>query len=80
MIILGRVALNAINAPAEVAKLLKKRNDKVNRLEVTKLTAPAPSVDGPPTNAIILAPEPGTQTPNKQAAMLNAVLVHRDAR
>ena len=45
-----------------------------------ELTEPTPSVDGPPTKAIILAPEPGTQTPNKLAAMLNAVLVHRDAR
>lgn len=30
-----------------------------------RLTAPDPSVDGPPKNAIILAPEPGTHTPNK---------------
>ena len=45
-----------------------------------ELTEPVPSVDGPPTKAIILAPEPGTQTPNKLAAILNAVLVHLDAR
>jgi hypothetical protein len=29
-----------------------------------------PSVDGPPTNAIILAPDPGTQTPMRLAATL----------
>lgn len=45
-----------------------------------RLTDPDPSVDGPPTKAIILAPEPGTQSPNKLAAILSAVLVHLDAR
>lgn len=48
--------------------------------EELKLTAPGPSVDGPPTKAIILAPEPGTQTPNMAAATLNAAPVHRDER
>lgn len=43
-------------------------------------TAPCPSVDGPPTNAIILAPEPGKHAPNKLAAILSAVLVHLGAR
>lgn len=45
-----------------------------------ELTAPGPSVDGPPTNAIILAPEPGTHTPKRLAATLNAAPVHLDAR
>uniref|UniRef100_A0A0E0QK85 Uncharacterized protein n=1 Tax=Oryza rufipogon TaxID=4529 RepID=A0A0E0QK85_ORYRU len=44
------------------------------------LSEPGPSVDGPPMNAIILAPDPGTQTPNRLAATLNAVPVHLDAR
>lgn len=44
------------------------------------LTAPGPSVEGPPTNAIIRAPEPGTQAPNKLAATLKAVPVHLLAR
>lgn len=45
-----------------------------------ELTAPGPSVDGPPTNAIILAPEPGIHTPKRLAATLNAAPVHLDAR
>lgn len=49
-------------------------------IDIWELTAPDPSVDGPPTKAIILAPEPGTQSPNKLAAILKAVLVHLDAR
>ena len=44
------------------------------------LTEPGPSVDGPPTNAIILAPDPGTQTPRRLAATLKAAPVHLDAR
>lgn len=51
-------------------------NDKTKRISGAELTAPWPSVDGPPINAIILAPEPGTHAPNKQAATLRAVLVH----
>lgn len=47
---------------------------------LSQLTIPGPSVDGPPTKAIILAPEPGTQTPSKLAATLKAALVHLDAR
>ena len=44
------------------------------------LTEPGPSVEGPPINAIILAPDPGTQTPKRPAATLNAAPVHLDAR
>jgi len=43
------------------------------------LTGAGPSVAGPPINAIILAAEPGTHAPNKLAAILKAVLVHRVA-
>ena len=70
-----RKTFNTTFGQTEVAKKQLR-----NRLNVMDLTKPTPSVDGPPTKAIILAPEPGTQTPNKLAAMLNAVPVHRDAR
>ena len=43
------------------------------------LTGAGPSVAGPPIKAIILAAEPGTHAPNKLAAILRAVLVHRVA-
>lgn len=46
----------------------------------TLLTEPGPSVDGPPTKAIILAPDPGTQTPKRLAATLKATPVHLDER
>lgn len=62
---------------------LKRTKGKTRNLHIIKtmtLTAPSPSVDGPPRKAIILAPEPGTQIPNREAAKLRAVLVHLDGR
>jgi hypothetical protein len=44
------------------------------------LTGSGPSVDGPPTNAIILAPDPRTQTPRRLTATHKATPVHLDAR
>lgn len=45
----------------------------------TKRTVPGPSVQGPPTKAIIRAPVPGEQAPSNPAATLNATPVHRSA-
>jgi hypothetical protein len=44
------------------------------------LTGSWPSVDGPPTNAIIIAPDPQTQTPRRLTATHKATPVHLDAR
>lgn len=41
-----------------------------------KLTIPGPSVHGPPTKAMMRAPVPGKQAPNKPAATLKATAVH----
>ena len=42
-----------------------------------KLTVPGPPVHGPPRNAIMRAPVPGTQAPSNPAATVKAMPVQR---
>jgi len=47
---------------------------------INSFTEPGPSVQGPPTKAIILAPVPGLQAASSPVATLNATPVHRAGR
>lgn len=49
---------------------------KNTKYEIDIHTIPGPSVHGPPTKAIILAPVPGKHAPNNPAATLKATPVH----
>lgn len=51
---------------------------KLNK-EFNGITVPGPSVQGPPTKAIILAPVPGKQAPSNPAATFKATPVHLEA-